>query len=140
MLAGGSNGEMVVLKHHNAKTNGRGASGARRAGGAAWAGAARGRRVVARCGHEVGAGVQGSQASGRQGLAARLSRSPGRVGSRGVASWRRGAGFLRSWRLRVEGKQGEEREMGPGGAHTRVRERGCKQWAATASSWAPSGL
>jgi hypothetical protein len=107
-MAGGSNGETVVLNHHNAKTNRRVASGARRAGGAAWAGAARGRHVAARHGHEVGAGVQGSRASRHRGLAARLSRSPGRVGSRGVASWRHGAGFLRSWRLRVEGKQGEE--------------------------------
>jgi hypothetical protein len=56
-----------------------------------------------------------------------------------MASWRRGVGFLRSWRLRVEGKQGEEREMGLVGAHTRVRERGGKQGAGAVAARGEAG-
>jgi hypothetical protein len=39
----------------------------------------------------------------------------------------------------VEGKQGEEREMGLVGAHTRVRERGGKQGAGAVAARGEAG-
>jgi hypothetical protein len=93
MMAGGSNGETVVLKHHNAKTNRRGASGARRAGGTAW---------VALLGvgvSRLGAGTRSGQArrvARRRGVGAWLLGYLGRLDALGRAGWPPGGAALGS--------------------------------------------